>query len=103
MTNQDAWPSFHCHVGSRYDTFTADTGFGNTALSALLFTRLVSKAFSWGLDNECSHAFCHSVIRGQERGRLIKERFLLPVCPVSFPLIQRRTRSSVKRSQMYPA
>lgn len=74
-----------------------------TALSALVFTRLVSKAFSWGLDDRCSHAFCHAVIREQGRGRLIKEGFLLSVCLVSFPLIQRRTCSSVKRSQMYAA
>lgn len=103
MTDQDAWPSFHCYVGSRYDTSAANTSFGNTALSALVFTRLVSKAFSWGLDDRCSHAFCHAVIREQGRGRLIKEGFLLSVCLVSFPLIQRRTCSSVKRSQMYPA
>lgn len=99
MINQAAWLSFQCYVGSKYGTFTANVSFGKTALSALTFTRLVSKAFSWGLDDECAQPCCHSLVWEQEGGGPIKEGFLPPVCPVNFPLIQRRTCSSVKRGQ----
>lgn len=99
MTNQAAWPSFQCYVGSKYGTSTANNSFGKTALSALTFTRLVSKAASWGLDDECGQPFCHSLVWERERGGLIKEGFLPPMCSVSFPFIWRRTCSSVKRGQ----